>query len=168
MQSLCNACGIRQRKAKRAIAAAANGAILVAKPTSMKSAPAAKVQHKDKRSRNGYVPKLKKKCKLSTATTPSHQHGRKKLCFEDFTISLSKNSAFQRVFPEDEKDAAILLMALSYGLVHGWWSVLRLKICILDLILVYFLLINIVILELENIDNVSEKHEIKRSSCKDA
>jgi hypothetical protein len=26
----------------------------------------------------------------------------------------------QQVFPQDEKEAAILLMALSYGLVHGW------------------------------------------------
>ncbi|KAF5481854.1 hypothetical protein F2P56_002473 [Juglans regia] len=126
-KSLCNACGIRQRKARRAIAAAANGTILVEKPPSMKSAASAKVQHKDKRSSNCYVPKFKKKCKLSTTattttsttTTPSHHHGRKKLCLEDFTISLSKNSAFQRVFPQDEKEAAILLMALSYGLVHG-------------------------------------------------
>lgn len=93
-----------------AAAAAANGTILAANPPSMKS----KVQHKDKRSSNGYVPKFKKKCQI---TTPSH--GRKKLCFEDFTVSLSKNSAFQRVFPQDEKEAAILLMALSYGLVHG-------------------------------------------------
>ncbi|KAG6662048.1 GATA transcription factor 21 [Carya illinoinensis] len=121
-KSLCNACGIRQRKARRAIAAAANGTILEAKPPSMKSAASANVQHKDKRSSNGYVPKFKK-CKLSTTTptttTQSHHHGRKKLCLEDFTISLSKNSAFQRVFPQDEKEAAILLMALSYGLVHG-------------------------------------------------
>ncbi len=92
VQSLCNACGIRQRKARRAMAAAAaaaNGTILAAaNPPSMKS----KVQHKDKKSSNGYVPKFKKKCKPNTPT-----RGRKKLCFEDFTISLSKNSAFQRV-----------------------------------------------------------------------
>jgi hypothetical protein len=95
-----------------AAAAAANGTILAANPPSMKS----KVQHKDKRSSNGsYVPKFKKKCQI---TTPSHGR-KKKLCFEDFTLSLSKNSAFQRVFPQDEKEAAILLMALSYGLVHG-------------------------------------------------
>lgn len=114
VQSLCNACGIRQRKARRAMAAAAaaaNGTILAANPPSMKSS---KVQHKDKRASKSYVPKFKKKCKLNTP-----DHGRKKVCFEDFTISLSKNSAFQRVFPQDEKEAAILLMALSYGLVHG-------------------------------------------------
>ncbi|KZV29646.1 GATA transcription factor 22-like [Dorcoceras hygrometricum] len=43
-----------------------------------------------------------------------------KLDLEDFLINLSKNLAFRfRVFPQDEKDAAILLMALSSGLVHG-------------------------------------------------
>ncbi|KAK7839945.1 GATA transcription factor 21 [Quercus suber] len=113
-KSLCNACGIRQRKARRAMAAAAaaaNGTILATNPPSMKST---KVQHKDKRASKSYVPKFKKKCKLNTP-----DHGRKKVCFEDFTISLSKNSAFQQVFPQDEKEAAILLMALSYGLVHG-------------------------------------------------
>lgn len=119
MQSLCNACGIRQRKARRAMAAAAaaaNGTIHSMEATSMKSGT--KVQNKEKKSKiggNGVVPQFKKKCKL---TSPSR--GRKKLCFEDFAISLSNNSAVQRVFPQDEKDAAILLMALSYGLVHGW------------------------------------------------
>ncbi|XVF35015.1 hypothetical protein REPUB_Repub18cG0108600 [Reevesia pubescens] len=115
-KSLCNACGIRQRKARRAMAAAAaaaaeNGTVVAAAettPSNMKS----KVQHnKAKRSSNGCVAQLKnKKCKLS-----SQSQGRKKLCFEDLRIILSKNSAFHRVFPQDEKEAAILLMALSYG-----------------------------------------------------
>lgn len=96
--------------------AAANGTIVAANPPSMKSK--LKVQHKEKRSCNGYVPKFKKKCGGQIMTTPISR-GRKKLCLEDFTISLSQNSAFQRVFPQDEKEAAILLMALSYGLVHG-------------------------------------------------
>ncbi|XWS70007.1 hypothetical protein CRYUN_Cryun03dG0012200 [Craigia yunnanensis] len=115
-KSLCNACGIRQRKARRALAAAAaaaaNGTIVAAETTpTMKS----KVQHKAKRSSNGCAPQFKnKKCKLS-----SQSQGRKNLCFEDLRIILSKNSAFHRVFPQDEKEAAILLMALSYGLVHG-------------------------------------------------
>ncbi|KAK6273589.1 zinc finger protein [Theobroma cacao] len=113
-KSLCNACGIRQRKARRAMAAAAaaNGTIVAAQTTpTMKS----KVQDKSKRSSNsGCVAQLKKKCKHS-----SQSQGRKKLCFEDLRIILSKNSAFHRVFPQDEKEAAILLMALSYGLVHG-------------------------------------------------
>ncbi|XVE70602.1 hypothetical protein DITRI_Ditri10aG0084500 [Diplodiscus trichospermus] len=115
-KSLCNACGIRQRKARRAMAAAAaaaaNGTVAPAKTTTTVKT---KVQPKAKRSINGCVPQFKtKKCKLS-----SQSQGRKKLCFEDLRIILSKNSAFHRVFPQDEKEAAILLMALSYGLVHG-------------------------------------------------
>lgn len=118
LQSLCNACGIRQRKARRAAAAAAaaataNGTVVAAEtPPSMKS----EVQLKAKRSSNNGVPHLKnKKCKLN-----SQSQSRKTLCFEDLRIILSKNSAFHGVFPQDEKEAAILLMALSYGLVHGW------------------------------------------------
>ncbi|MBA0774030.1 hypothetical protein Gotri_009270 [Gossypium trilobum] len=80
-------------------------------PPSMKSG----VQLKAKRSSNNGFPHLKnKKCKLN-----SQSQSRKKLCFEDLRIILSKNSAFHGVFPQDEKEAAILLMALSYGLVHG-------------------------------------------------
>ncbi|XP_010262144.1 PREDICTED: putative GATA transcription factor 22 [Nelumbo nucifera] len=110
-KSLCNACGIRQRKARRAMAAAAaSGTLLPADTPSLQR----KVHHKEKRSETGYVPQYKKRCKLA----PSPR-SRKKLCFEDFTINLSKNSAFHRVFPQDEKEAAILLMALSCGLVHG-------------------------------------------------
>ncbi|KAK8509079.1 hypothetical protein V6N13_062132 [Hibiscus sabdariffa] len=118
-KSLCNACGIRQRKARRAMAAAAaasNGAIVEAETTT--STKSTKVQNKAKRSSNGCVAKLKntKKCKLSSQ---SQGRTRKKLCFEDLRVILSKNSAFHRVFPQDEKEAAILLMALSYGLVHA-------------------------------------------------
>ncbi|GFY98447.1 GATA type zinc finger transcription factor family protein [Actinidia rufa] len=116
-KSLCNACGIRQRKARRAMAAAAaaaNGTIFE-ETVQVK----AKVQHvKAKRSKYGHVAQFKKRSKLATNGTPSHGLT-KKLCFEDFLISLSKNSAFHRVFPQDEKDAAILLMALSCGFVHG-------------------------------------------------
>ncbi|KAE8658176.1 GATA transcription factor 23 [Hibiscus syriacus] len=116
-KSLCNACGIRQRKARRAMAAAAaaasNGTIVAAETT---TSTKTKIQNKEKRSSNGCLAKLKnnKKCKLG-----SQSQGRKKLCFEDLRVILSKNSAFHRVFPQDEKEAAILLMALSYGLVHG-------------------------------------------------
>ncbi|OMO67310.1 Zinc finger, GATA-type [Corchorus capsularis] len=120
-KSLCNACGIRQRKARRAMAAAAaaaaaNGSInnVAAESTKPSSMKISKVHHKAKRSSNNGL--KNKKCKLSNSQ--SHQ-GRKKLCFEDLRVILSKNSAFHRVFPQDEKEAAILLMALSYGLVHG-------------------------------------------------
>ncbi|GLT98671.1 hypothetical protein SLE2022_161660 [Rubroshorea leprosula] len=113
-KSLCNACGIRQRKARRAMAAAAaaaaaNDTDVPAETTSVKG----KVQHKDKRTSNG----LKKKHKIMPSQA---QQGRKKLCFEELRIILSqKYSAFHGVFPQDEKEAAILLMALSYGLVCG-------------------------------------------------
>ncbi|XP_052183255.1 putative GATA transcription factor 22 [Diospyros lotus] len=114
-KSLCNACGIRQRKARRAMAAAAaaanGGTVLEAETASVKS----KTQQKEKRSNNGgHVAQYKKRSKLAAAT-----QGRRKLCFEDFLISMSKNLAFHHVFPQDEKEAAILLMALSCGLVHG-------------------------------------------------
>ncbi|KAJ4953935.1 hypothetical protein NE237_030767 [Protea cynaroides] len=96
-KSLCNACGIRQRKARRAMAAAATSTSLLGNDTtSMRT----KV-HKEKRSDNGYVHQYKKRCKL-TGSGPR------------------KNSAFHRVFPQDEKEAAILLMDLSCGLVHGF------------------------------------------------
>ncbi|KAA8523242.1 hypothetical protein F0562_009665 [Nyssa sinensis] len=114
-KSLCNACGIRQRKARRAMAAAAaaaNGTVLA---TDQSSSMKAKVlQNKDKRSNNGHIAQYKKRSKLATSSS-----GRKKLCFEDFLINLSNKLAFHQVFPQDEKDAAMLLMALSCGLVHG-------------------------------------------------
>ncbi|KAE8722012.1 GATA transcription factor 23 [Hibiscus syriacus] len=118
-KSLCNACGIRQRKARRDMAAAAaaatTGSTAVAAETTTTACMKSKVQHKAKRSSDDCVPHFKdKKCKLN----PQSQ-SRNKLCFEDLRIILSKNSAFHRVFPQDEKEAAILLMALSYGLVHG-------------------------------------------------
>ncbi|XP_062091022.1 GATA transcription factor 21 [Humulus lupulus] len=122
-KSLCNACGIRQRKARRAMAAAAaaaNGTVVPVDAPSMKNS--AKAQQKEKKSRvgggddNRCVP-FKKRCKLPS---PSRGRRKNKLCFEDLIVSVSKNTtAFQRVFPQDERDAAILLMALSYGLVHG-------------------------------------------------
>ncbi|XP_042513934.1 GATA transcription factor 21-like [Macadamia integrifolia] len=114
-KSLCNACGIRQRKARRAMAAAAAAAeaassgVLRNETTSMRT----KVQ-KEKRTDKGYVQQYKKRCKH---TSPSSR--KNELCFEDFTINLSKNLAFHQVFPQDEKEAAILLMALSCGLVHS-------------------------------------------------
>ncbi|EEF48061.1 GATA transcription factor 21 [Ricinus communis] len=114
-KSLCNACGIRQRKARRALAAAqasANGTIFAPDTAAMKTN---KVQNKEKRTNNSHLP-FKKRCKFTAQSRGS----RKKLCFEDLSSTiLSKNSAFQQLFPQDEKEAAILLMALSYGLVHG-------------------------------------------------
>ncbi|KAJ8766940.1 hypothetical protein K2173_011758 [Erythroxylum novogranatense] len=108
-KSLCNACGIRQRKARRAMAAGANCTVFAAKSSAVKT----KVQHKERKTSNSHLP-LKKRCKFTSQNRAS-----KKLCFEDLTIILSKHSAFHQVFPQDEKEAAILLMALSHGLVRG-------------------------------------------------
>ncbi|XP_019433018.1 PREDICTED: GATA transcription factor 21-like [Lupinus angustifolius] len=111
-KSLCNACGIRQRKARRAMAAAAaaNGTIVMAAQKSVKG------KEKKKSKTECAPPKMKKKRKLQSKSSPQ---SRNKFTFEDLTLRLSKNVAFKQVFPQDEKEAAILLMALSYGLVHG-------------------------------------------------
>lgn len=114
-KSLCNACGIRQRKARRAMAAAAaadaNGTAITTELSPMKI----KMHYKDKTGKSEHAAPLKKRCKITAG--PSND--KKKLGLEDFLINLSKNLALNRVFPQDEKDAAILLMALSSGLVHG-------------------------------------------------
>ncbi|XP_047945849.1 putative GATA transcription factor 22 [Salvia hispanica] len=109
-KSLCNACGIRQRKARRAMAAAANGA---------SQEPVAKIKLQQKRKSGHAASPLKKRCKTAVTVAGSGGNGQKRIGFEDFLINLSKNLAFHRVFPEDEKDAAFLLMALSSGLVNG-------------------------------------------------
>ncbi|XP_073032028.1 putative GATA transcription factor 22 isoform X2 [Primulina eburnea] len=125
-KSLCNACGIRQRKARRAAMAAASAAangmavVLTDEPPSLKTI---KLKKKEKISKKRNPSSFKKHCKMAaTAAAGSSSNGdmRKKLDLEDFLINLSKNLAFRfRVFPQDEKDAAILLMALSSGLIHG-------------------------------------------------
>lgn len=94
-----------------AAAAAANGTSALEAPTKTN------VQHKDKSPNisNGHITKYKKRSKIANTSLGK----KKKVCFEEFLMSLSKKMAFQRVFPQDEKEAAILLMALSCGLVHG-------------------------------------------------
>ncbi|XVE97672.1 hypothetical protein REPUB_Repub03eG0039200 [Reevesia pubescens] len=119
-KSLCNACGIRQRKARRAMeaaAAAANGVAVATDTTSMKI----KVHmNKEKKSRSSHVVQYKKQFKPSDHyNSPHHHQTQKKLCsFKEFALSLGKNAALQRVFPQDVEEAAILLMELSCGLVH--------------------------------------------------
>nr|GLL27767.1 putative GATA transcription factor 22 [Ipomoea trifida] len=125
-KSLCNACGIRQRKARRAMAAAAaaaasaNGGANGTAPSSSPSTLKLKVQKTTAKSNNNYP--LKKRCKFVTATAeasaPSSAAAAKN-GVEDFLKKLSNSLALHRVFPQDEKDAAILLMAISCGLVHG-------------------------------------------------
>lgn len=104
-----------------AAAAAAAAAVGVNQPTNAKLQ-----QHKaEKTARKGQSLQVKKRCKTLNSTdggsiSPPGNGENKKVCFEDMLINLSKKLAVvHRVFPEEEKDAAILLMALSYGLVHG-------------------------------------------------
>ncbi|XVF48663.1 hypothetical protein PTKIN_Ptkin03bG0208100 [Pterospermum kingtungense] len=125
-KSLCNACGIRKRKARRAMEAEANGA---ANATSMKI----KVQkNKDKKKqRTSPINVQYKKHDHHLKVTSDYNNSpaghrrrheiqsQKKLCLKEFGLSLSKNSALQHVFPQDVEDAAILLMAISCGLVHS-------------------------------------------------
>ncbi|KAL0308501.1 UNVERIFIED_CONTAM: putative GATA transcription factor 22 [Sesamum radiatum] len=67
-----------------------------------------------------HVVGLKKGCKMAAAgSSSSSSSSSTSSRLEEFLINLSNNLALHRVFPEDEKDAAILLMALSSGLVHG-------------------------------------------------
>ncbi|KAI4377785.1 hypothetical protein MLD38_015363 [Melastoma candidum] len=128
-KTLCNACGIRQRKARRAMAAAAaaaNGEV----PPQQNLAPTKEQQKKkksmkkkrlsssdnDNENDSSYDPQPKKKPK--TLLLPPA--GSRDLCFEEFVMKLSEwTSGFRGVFPQDEKEAAILLMALSYGLVRS-------------------------------------------------
>ncbi|XP_054807982.1 GATA transcription factor 21-like [Prosopis cineraria] len=101
-KSLCNACGIRQRKARRSMAAAAG------------AAPARENKVHKKQEIKKPLLKKKKKKRMTDG-------GGKKVVLEDLAISLSKNLSRQQVllFPQDEREAAILLMVLSYGLVRG-------------------------------------------------
>ncbi|KAL4285499.1 hypothetical protein GQ457_16G001600 [Hibiscus cannabinus] len=120
-KSLCNACGIRQRKARRAMeAAAAETCAGVATDAATSMNNNSNNNNKEKKSRIGQFKKQQFKAP-SGHNSPynNHQLNQKKLCFEEFALSLSKNSALQRVFPQDVEDAAILLMELSCGLVHG-------------------------------------------------
>ncbi|WOL09122.1 GATA transcription factor 22 [Canna indica] len=129
VQSLCNACGIRQRKARRAMAAAAaaiNGGVVPA------STAPVKVRKEKTLDIDRTLP-FKKRCKMNTAAATttttatsmtvmpntSAAAAAKNLCFEEVTLSSNKNSGIQKVFPQEERDAAILLMALSCGLVRS-------------------------------------------------
>ncbi|XP_009604300.1 putative GATA transcription factor 22 [Nicotiana tomentosiformis] len=120
-KTLCNACGIRQRKARRAMAAAAaaNGETLTTETSS--SSMKKKVNkhlHKEKITKVNVTVPYKKRCKFGQSSS-SNTEPKKLGNFEDFLINLTNNLALHQIFPQDEKEAAVLLMALSSGLVHG-------------------------------------------------
>ncbi|CAD5186603.1 unnamed protein product [Musa acuminata subsp. malaccensis] len=123
-KSLCNACGIRQSKARRAMAAAAPNGGLIIPATSPAKAP-----RQEKIDIDRTLP-FKKRCKIDTAsssssssssstTTTTTASSSRKHCFGNVTSSSNKSSAIQRVFPQEERDAAILLMGLSCGLIRS-------------------------------------------------
>ncbi|THU74834.1 hypothetical protein C4D60_Mb04t37580 [Musa balbisiana] len=58
---------------------------------------------------------FKKRCKVDTASSMTAT----KLCFGEAKLSSNRSSAIKKVFPKEERDAAILLMALSCGLIRS-------------------------------------------------
>ncbi|GMH23785.1 hypothetical protein Nepgr_025628 [Nepenthes gracilis] len=111
-KSLCNACGIRQRKARRAMAEAAENCTVPAANSPIEKN--SKVNHKGKGSHTGFGLQQKKRPKIAL---PSGDP--RKLSVEEFALNLTNKLSLHQVLPQEEKEAAILLMALSYGLVHG-------------------------------------------------
>ncbi|XP_076929955.1 uncharacterized protein LOC143594567 [Bidens hawaiensis] len=137
-KSLCNACGIRQRKARRVLAVAAAAAAATEKGNSsifndQFTAPikVMKTQHKNiKKPNKVHATKYKKRqyskqiiTTITTTTIPSPPPSSpasspvRKNCVEEFLVSLSKKylTLYNHVLPQDEREAAILLMALSCG-----------------------------------------------------
>jgi hypothetical protein len=113
VQSLCNACGIRQRKARRAMAEAeaANG---------LSTSPKPKVHNKEKKPRVNNTTQFKKKNKsITTTTTPTTSAGSSSQDvnkLESYALNWRNNSDFEDVFHSDEAtEAALLLMRISSG-----------------------------------------------------
>jgi len=140
-KSLCNACGIRQRKARRAMAAAAgasNGGAPQVASVAAQAKPAAK---KEKRADVDQSLPFKKRCKMvavdhavtaaketPTVAAPSNQDqdldhvsSDKVVSLQSKVVATSDPPAMSfHAFPADEiTDAAMLLMTLSCGLVRS-------------------------------------------------
>eukprot|EP00252_Welwitschia_mirabilis_P004303 TRINITY_DN145_c0_g1_i1.p1 TRINITY_DN145_c0_g1~~TRINITY_DN145_c0_g1_i1.p1 ORF type:complete len:299 (+),score=3.25 TRINITY_DN145_c0_g1_i1:381-1277(+) len=124
-KSLCNACGIRYRKARRALA------VLGDSSSSSSSFP----KHKNKEIQNPTAKRrsdlninmsdFKKRAKISSAPSSSSWKPRKSPMTaitdkhnEETPPSPTASATFNSVFARDEEEAAVLLMALSCGLVH--------------------------------------------------
>ncbi|GJM90629.1 hypothetical protein PR202_ga06929 [Eleusine coracana subsp. coracana] len=116
-KSLCNACGIRQRKARRAMAAAAsNGGAAVAVSVSQQT----KQAKKEKKAEVDRSLPFKKRCKMVAVDLAATAGKVSPLAA---TAPLTKDTpppAMVHAFPADEiTDAAMLLMTLSCGLVRS-------------------------------------------------
>ncbi|XP_068482002.1 putative GATA transcription factor 22 isoform X1 [Phaseolus vulgaris] len=112
-KSLCNACGIRQRKAKRAMAEAANGFA----PSTSVDAKSRVRSHKEKKCRTNHSARFKNKCK--TATSGAARGTLSEEDLKDFAIGLRDDSDLKQVFPMDEvAQAALLLMDLSRAFLY--------------------------------------------------
>ncbi|MQM03214.1 hypothetical protein Taro_035992, partial [Colocasia esculenta] len=111
--SVCNACGIRRIRKARRVSMAAAASQMTDRSILPLQVPASKSPMK-KRSDDSEpctIP-FKKRCGFD----PTQQE----LQLEEFKASaLSKNKASHGVFPQDEEEAAVLLMALSCGLICG-------------------------------------------------
>ncbi|KAJ6816059.1 putative GATA transcription factor 22 isoform X2 [Iris pallida] len=115
-KSLCNACGIRQMKARRAMRAAAAAAAAVGGGLVPAGTAPPPVKVAKERSEADRTVPFKKRFKIAAAPSSAT----KRLRFDDVKFTPSKKKmAFNQAFPQEEKDAAILLMALSCGLIHG-------------------------------------------------
>ncbi|WVZ77299.1 hypothetical protein U9M48_025182 [Paspalum notatum var. saurae] len=143
-KSLCNACGIRQRKARRALAAAAaaasnGGAPQLAGVTSTPPKPAAKKEKKADVDRS--LP-FKKRCKMVVVAdhaaakptpppavvvaVPTKQDQDDHVSSSDKVASPATSEvdtppamSFHALPADEITDAALLLMTLSCGLVHS-------------------------------------------------
>ncbi|KAL9686573.1 hypothetical protein QQ045_030965 [Rhodiola kirilowii] len=140
-KSLCNACGIRQRKARKAAmeaaAAAATNTRSCTEDNSSSTTTKTTIKlmiNKDKKKSRGsntcvsqHINKKQTPCKEQANQLPDSDHSntsssnsKQQLRFEEFAVDLlSKNAAFHRMFPRDEEEGALLLMALSYGLIQS-------------------------------------------------
>ncbi|KAG8044465.1 hypothetical protein GUJ93_ZPchr0121g48 [Zizania palustris] len=148
-KSLCNACGIRQRKARRAAAAAANGGAAAVRTTVMSSAPVKQPAKKEKRTDVDRSLPFKKRCKMANRsaapaaaavtaaprtaaagivaapnTNDDGDHHVAVAAAENLVANKGASppppAFFHGGLPRDEiTDAAMLLMTLSCGLVRS-------------------------------------------------
>ncbi|KAI9106782.1 hypothetical protein K1719_022310 [Acacia pycnantha] len=116
-KSLCNACGIRQRKARRALMAEAGN-----------DAVSCRLNSKEKKARTNHFVALKNnnKCKATIASrsegtlSEGQRNKKKNIGFKDLAFSFRNNvSVVEQVFPlaDEVAQAALLLMDLSYASV---------------------------------------------------